>query len=394
MGARDLSVIETPPRNRLPVYTEIIEWDLRKIEEVIGYEVERGGQVYFVTDKVAGIEKMQMDLKMLMPTVKFGIAHGQMTTSELEKAMENFIKRKYDVLIATKIVESGLDIPNANTMLINRPDNFGLAELYQLRGRVGRSNKQAYCYLIIPPAKTLSPNSLRRLQAIEEFTELGSGLQLAMRDMEIRGAGNLLGPEQSGFINEIGFELFHKILDETVIELRESEFRELFEHDSRYTRKTFENENVEIEIDSEALIPSSYIDSDTERFHFYKLLYKIKENSELKDVISEMTDRFGKYPKQVEDLLFVVKMRVAAIPIGLEKVIINGNNITMEFPDECRKEYYDKVFPEIMEYLKQVERIQFRQDKGKIKVDYLSSGRNDALELIWKLKKTVDIIEF
>lgn len=394
MGARDLSIIETPPRNRLPVYTEIIEWDVRKITEIISFEVERGGQVYFVTDKVAGIEKMQMDLKMLMPTVKFGIAHGQMTTSELEKAMENYIKRKFDVLIATKIVESGLDIPNANTMLINRADHFGLAELYQLRGRVGRSNKQAYCYLIVPQAKTLTSNSLRRLQAIEEFTELGSGFQLAMRDMEIRGAGNLLGPEQSGFINEIGFELFHKILDETVLELRENEFRELFEHDSKYSRKAFENENVEIEIDTEALIPSSYIDSDTERFHFYKMLYKIKDNNELKDATNEMTDRFGKYPQQVEELLFVVKLRVSAIPVGLEKVSITGNKMTLEFPPESRREYYDKVFPEILEYLKQVEGIRFIQDKGKIKAVYNSPGRNDALELLWRLRKTVEIIEF
>ncbi len=393
MGARDLSVIETPPRNRLPVYTEIIEWDNAKIADIISFEVERGGQVYFVTDKVIGIEKMQMDLKMLMPTVKFGIAHGQMTTNELEKAMEDFIKRKFDVLLATKIVESGLDIPNANTMLINRADHFGLAELYQLRGRVGRSNKQAYCYLLIPPAKTLTSNSLRRLQAIEEFTELGSGFQLAMRDMEIRGAGNLLGPEQSGFINEIGFELFHKILDETVLELRENEFRELFEHDNRFNRKVFENENVEIEIDSEALIPSSYIDSDTERFHFYKMLYKIKDNDGMKDAMNEMADRFGKYPPQVEELLFVVKLRIAAIPVGLDKVIITGDKMTLEFPDESRKEYYDKVFPEILEYLKQADDVRLAQEKGKIKVIYRAS-RNSFLELLWKLKKTVEIIEF
>jgi len=393
MGARDLSVIETPPRNRLPIYTEILEWNEKKITEAIHFEIERGGQVYFVTDKVKGIEKLKADLNMLMPTVKFGIAHGQMTTSELEKAMENFIKRKFDVLIATKIVESGLDIPNANTMLINRSDNFGLAELYQLRGRVGRSNKQAYCYLLIPATKTLSTNSLRRLQAIEEFTDLGSGFQLAMRDLEIRGAGNLLGPEQSGFINEIGFELFHKILDEAVIELRESEFRELFSHDDRYTRKAFENEDVSIETDTEALIPSTFIDSDTERFHFYKKLYKIRDNSELKETTEEMTDRFGKFPKQVEDLVYVVRLRMAAIPIGLEKVTVSRKSLLLEFPPNSRKEYYEKVFPEIAEYISQLENAELKQDEKKLTLRLNTRTRDEALEILWKLKKTVEMID-
>ena len=210
LGARDLSIIETPPRNRIPTITEIIEWNNKTIIEATMQEIERGGQVFFVSDRVNDIDRIAMDLRMLLPTLKIAVAHGQMKTSELEKVMEKFLAKKVDVLLATKIIESGLDIPNANTIFINRAHHFGLAELYQLRGRVGRSNIQAYCYLIVPPVKTIGGNTLKRLLAIEEFTELGSGFNLAMRDMEIRGAGDLLGPQQSGFINEIGFDLYQK----------------------------------------------------------------------------------------------------------------------------------------------------------------------------------------
>ncbi|HPO64247.1 MAG TPA: transcription-repair coupling factor, partial [Candidatus Kapabacteria bacterium] len=228
LGARDLSVIETPPRNRIPTVTEIIEWNNKTIIEATKQEIERSGQVFFVTDRVNDIDRIAMDLQQLLPTLRIGVAHGQLKTSELEKVMEKFLAKKIDVLLATKIIESGLDIPNANTIFINRAHHFGLAELYQLRGRVGRSNIQAYCYLIVPPIKTIGGNTLKRLLAIEEFTELGSGFNLAMRDMEIRGAGDLLGPQQSGFINEIGFDLYQKILDEAVKEVKLEEFPDLF----------------------------------------------------------------------------------------------------------------------------------------------------------------------
>ena len=274
MGARDLSIIETPPRNRLPVITEVLEWKNERIEKAILDEISRGGQVFLVNDKVKDLEKIAVNLKTRIPTISFGIAHGQMNPKELEDVMDKFIDKKFDVLATTKIVESGLDIPNANTIIINRAQNFGLAELYQLRGRVGRSNTQAYCYLIVPPFQTLSAVSLRRLQAIEEFTDLGSGFQLAMRDMEIRGAGNLLGGEQSGFINEIGFDLFQKILEEAVQELRNDEFSDLFK-DTKKKPNLFKNDDISIELEFDAMFPPDYIESDTERFSYYKALYNL-----------------------------------------------------------------------------------------------------------------------
>ena len=227
MGARDLSVIETPPRNRLPVYTEITEWEDDKIKDAILRELSRGGQIFFVNDKIAELDRLHQKLLALVPSLHCAVAHGQMETELLENVMEKFLEKKIDCLLSTKIVESGLDIPNANNIFIHNADNFGLAELYQLRGRVGRSNTQAYCHLIVPPIKKLTPTAVKRLQALEEHTDLGSGFQLAMRDMEIRGAGNLLGGEQSGFIADMGFELYQQIVEESVLELKEEATQKL-----------------------------------------------------------------------------------------------------------------------------------------------------------------------
>ncbi|MFC2129948.1 transcription-repair coupling factor [Bacteroidota bacterium] len=389
MGARDLSIIETPPRNRLPVYTEILEWKDEIIQKAIMNEIERKGQVFFVSDRVNDLENIMMKLQTLMPTVKFGMAHGQMKNSELERVMEKFIAGKYDVLVTTKIVESGLDIPNANTMLINRSNNFGLAELYQLRGRVGRSNTQAYCYLLIPPLKMLGTNSLRRLQAVEEFTDLGSGFQLAMRDMEIRGAGNLLGPEQSGYINDIGFELFHKILDEVVQELRRDEFSDVFKDTEYAAPKMFGNDELAIEIDSDALLPADYIRSDTERFMFYKKLYNIRNNEELGAIIEELIDRFGKLPQKAEELIFVVKLRIAALDTGFTKVILKSNNLTLEFPSESNTEYYEQAFPAIAELLKEIDNSKLNQAKKRLLLDIPVSSRDEAVEILWRIKRNI-----
>jgi transcription-repair coupling factor (superfamily II helicase) len=389
MGARDLSIIETPPRNRLPVFTEILEWKDDTVQEAILKEVERKGQVFFVSDRVQDLEDIMLKLQAMMSTVKFGLAHGQMKNSELERVMEKFIEGKYDVLVTTKIVESGLDIPNANTIIINRANNFGLAELYQLRGRVGRSNTQAYCYLITAPFKTISTTAIKRLQAVEEFTELGSGFQLAMRDMEIRGAGNLLGPEQSGYINEIGFELFHRILDDVVQELRREEFSDLFKDTEYATPKMFSNEELEIQIDSDALLPSDYIESDTERFMIYKKLYNLRNITELNDFIEEMVDKFGKLPEKAEELINVVKLRIAALDTGFRKVILKKNEMVLEFPPESNTEYYDQAFPSISEFIKDINNAKLEQTRKSLLLNIPINTKDEAIEILWRIKGNI-----
>lgn len=393
MGARDLSVIETPPRNRLPIITEILEWNDEAVVNAIEYEIARNGQVFFVTDKIQDIDNIARKLQMLMPRFRFAVAHGQLTSHELESIMEKFIKGKYDVLITTKIVESGLDIPNANTMIINRSDKFGLAELYQLRGRVGRSNIQAYCYLMIPPAKTLSTNSLRRLQAIEEFTDLGSGFQLAMRDLEIRGAGNLLGPEQSGYINDIGFEMFHKILDEAVNELRVQEFSDLFKDKIEAQRKYVENSEVAIIMNSDALLPPDFILNDTERFTYYKKLYNIKTNLELEQLRDDLQDRFGKLPYQANELLFAVKLRLAALNTGFQKIALMKQKFTAEFPAETNTEFYELAFPLLIDFLPEFENAKIVQNQDKLSLEVEIENRDEAVEFLWRVKKLFETIE-
>ncbi|MFP4370165.1 MAG: transcription-repair coupling factor, partial [Candidatus Kapaibacterium sp.] len=392
MGARDLSIIETPPRNRLPVYTEIIEWNNDKLSDFIQREISRGGQVFFVNDKIEDLEKISMDLKMLMPDVTFGIAHGQMKPTQIESVMQKFIQRKYDVLVTTKIVESGLDIPNANTMIINRANNFGLAELYQLRGRVGRSNQQAYCYLVIPPVAKLSTKSMQRLQAIEEFTDLGSGFQLAMRDMEIRGAGNLLGAEQSGYIIDIGFEMFQKVLDEAVEELHREEFSSIFKEVKK--EPIFENEDVSIELNTDALLPESYIQNETDRFMFYRRLYKVRNNSELEEVTSEIIDRFGKMPEQAKELVFAVKTRIAALDTGFTRVIIKPHLFVAEFPPDSKESFYKKAFPYLVDFINSMDHTRLNQTKTKLYLEVKIPNRDKAVEILWKIKQTLKNFEY
>jgi transcription-repair coupling factor (superfamily II helicase) len=290
-------------------------------------------------------------------------------------------------------VESGLDIPNANTIIINRAQNFGLAELYQLRGRVGRSNQQAFCYLLIPPVKTISTNTLRRLQAIEEFTDLGSGFQLAMRDMEIRGAGNLLGAEQSGTIIDIGFELFNKILDEAVAELREEEFASLFEGTIARKPKMFKNEDLVIDLDTDALIPPEYVQSDTDRFYFYKKMYNATQFDELSKVIDELSDKYGKYPPNVKNLIFAVKLRIAALDTGFVKLTLKHSYLVMEFPQSENKEFYEKALPVIMDYIQQDERCLLKQGTDKLELCVHLARRDEAVEYVWRMKNLM-IAEF
>jgi transcription-repair coupling factor (superfamily II helicase) len=347
IGARDLSLIATPPRNRLPISTEIIAADSSGrqvhwavIREAILGEIHRGGQVYFVHDRVNNIEAIADQVRAHVPEARLHIAHGQMAGHQLEKAMLDFLEKKYDVLVCTKIIESGLDIPNVNTIIVNRADRFGLAELYQLRGRVGRSNVQAYAFLLTPPLSILPRPTFRRLQAIEEFTELGAGFNLAMRDLEIRGAGNLLGGEQSGYIMEMGFEMYERIVREAVEEIKQEEFKDVFNKGS-LPAAVGATETV-VESDIEALIPDFYVEADSERLDIYRRLYRASEAEELRSMREELRDRFGEYPAEVENLFRLVELRLAASKAGYPKISVRGGLLTLTLPDASDERFYGK----------------------------------------------------
>lgn len=341
MAARDLSIIRTPPPNRQPVTTERISFDTEKIRDAIQYEVYRGGQVFFVHNRVKDIAEVAGMIKSLCPDIDVGIAHGQMGGDELEDRMMKFVNKTYDVLVSTNIVESGLDIPNANTIIINHAQNFGLSDLHQLRGRVGRSNKKAFCYLISPPLHSLPDDSRKRLRTIEEFSELGSGFNIAMKDLDIRGAGNLLGGEQSGFIADIGFETYQKILDEAVIELKETEFKELFKEeivkDKKYLR------DVQIDTDLEMLIPDNYVNKIDERLLLYRELNEMQNEQDLMSFGDRMKDRFGPLPKQVLELFEAVRLGWAAKILGFERVIIKGHKMRCFFISNADSPFYQST---------------------------------------------------
>jgi transcription-repair coupling factor (superfamily II helicase) len=350
LGARDLSVINTPPKNRKPIITEIVQFNWSAIAEIIKKELDRGGQVYFVNDKINKLYELSDKLKEYIPYAKTGIAHGQMDAHELEDVIVDFIEKKLNVLFCTKIIESGLDIPNVNTIIINNANMYGLAELYQLRGRVGRSDTQAYAYFVSPAAGKLTKTAIRRLQAIEEYTELGSGFNLAMRDMEIRGVGNLLGKDQSGFVHQMGFEMFIDIIDEAVSELKENEFKDIFKEEeslkkiSEKIKKREEFYPTIVENDLNALIPEEYIENDTERLNIYKRLYEVKTKQELKVIEEELRDRFGGFSTEVGNLLSVIEIKVRATEIGLEKINISGNEMLLYFPEEKEHRIFKSDF--------------------------------------------------
>ncbi len=393
LGARDISVIATPPRNRIPIHTEILPWNGDIIRAAIEKELERGGQIYMVNDRISDLELLAENLRELVPSLRVSIAHGGMDGSHLEKVMRAFIERRSDVLVATKIIESGIDIPNVNTMLINRADRFGLAELYQLRGRVGRSNIQAHCYLLIPPPHSISRKALRRLQALEEFTELGSGFNLAMRDLEIRGAGNLLGAEQSGYIADIGFEMYQKIVDEAVAEIKEEEFAELFDEQLSLGKKRPHlviNTDVKIDLEGDALLEKSYVAADVERYELYKKLYTVDSEEDLRIIIDEMRDRFGHPPPKAEQLLNVIRLRIAAIPTGFESVSLRNGVLTAEFPPEYRKVFYDRVFQAMLSVLTTDPEWRLTPKGKKVLVQVQAASLERALEsLRWLCDKTL-----
>lgn len=338
MGARDLSVINTPPANRQPVNTEIISFSQERLRDIIMFELSRNGQVYFVHNKVQDIEAIAELIRKLVPMARVVVGHGQMKGEQLEGIMMDFIEGEFDVLVATTIVENGLDIPNANTIIIDQAQNYGLSDLHQLRGRVGRSNKKAYCYLIAPDECLLSEESAKRLRAIEEFSAIGSGFAIAMRDLDIRGAGNILGAEQSGFISEIGFDAYHKILNEAIRELKSNDFKELFVEEIK--QDGYYVDSCTIETDLEIFIPDTYVSDIVERLKLYKRLDSIEEDSETEKLKCELTDRFGKIPKQAEELFEVVKLKRLAKKLAIEKLFIKRGKMIAYFITDKESEFF------------------------------------------------------
>ncbi len=350
MGARDLSIISTPPPNRQPVTTELHTFQETIIRDAVSHELKRGGQVFFVHNRVSDIESIANVIFKLVPDAKIGIAHGQMEGHQLEKAMVKFIDGEYDVLVSTNIIESGLDIPNANTIIINQAHMFGLSDLHQMRGRVGRSNKKAFCYLLTPPASLLTSDSRKRLAALEEFSELGDGFKVAMRDLDIRGAGNLLGGEQSGFINDLGFETYHKILDDTIQELKETDFKELFAVELSEKAKLIVQDCV-IETDLEILMPETYVNNTSERLQLYSRLDNIKDEAQLTKFSAELTDRFGEMPSPVQELVNSVRLRWLGEELGFEKISLKGERMRGYFVTNNDAYFNSEVFGKILQFV-------------------------------------------
>ncbi len=360
MGARDLSIINTPPPNRQPIQTEVLVYNEDIIRDAIYFETERGGQVFFIYNRISGLAEMASIIQGLCPDLSIGFAHGQMEGHELEEKILAFIEKKYDVLVCTNIVESGVDIPNVNTIIINNAHHFGLSDLHQLRGRVGRSNRKAFCYLLAPPMSTLPADSRKRLQTLEQHSELGSGFQIAMRDLDIRGAGNLLGGEQSGFMAEIGFEMYQKVLEEAVRELKRSDFKELFSEE--ISRQDDFVQDCTIDTDQEILIPDSYVESITERLSLYQRMDNSENDEELDAMHRELTDRFGPVPRQVEDLFITVRCRKLAVSLGFEKMSLKDSTLRCFFINRPDSPYFESdLFQRIITFL------QTGTNKGRLK---------------------------
>lgn len=350
MAARDLSVINTPPPNRYPIESHVIRLNEEIIRDAISYEIQRGGQVFFIHNRIENIKEVAGMLQRLVPDAKIGIGHGQMEGKKLEQLMLSFMNGEFDVLVSTTIIESGLDVTNANTIFIHNANNFGLSDLHQMRGRVGRSNKKAFCYFITPPYEVMTTEARKRIEALEQFTELGSGFNIAMKDLEIRGAGDLLGGEQSGFINEIGFETYQKILSEAIEELKENEFKELYDEVENDKEKVYVKE-MQLDTDFELLFPDDYINNITERLNLYTQLNDVKDEEGLQKFEAQLVDRFGELPEPVVDLMNSVRVKWIATHLGLEKVIMKqGKFIGYFIADQQSSFYQSAVFTQILQY--------------------------------------------
>ena len=356
--ARDLSAINTPPRNRYPIITNVTALDDEILREAINFELARGGQVFIVNNRIEQLFDLESRVRRLVPDARTVVGHGQMASDKLEQTIIDFAAHQYDVLLATTIIESGIDMPNVNTIIINNAQNFGLSELHQLRGRVGRSNRKAFCYLLVPPEAALTPVARRRLQAIESFSDLGSGIHIAMQDLDIRGAGNLLGAEQSGFIADLGYETYQKILKEAVLELKTEEFADTFADEHQDSANAEYANDCTIESDLEILFPASYVPQESERILLYQELDNMERQEDVDAFCKRLEDRFGAIPDQARELILVVTLRRLARRLGIEKIVLKQGHMTMFFVSSENAAYYQSpAFGRILTYLQQNVRI-------------------------------------
>ncbi|MEM0542254.1 transcription-repair coupling factor [Flavobacterium sp. j3] len=353
MAARDLSVITTAPPNRYPIESQVVGFNEELIRDAISYEIQRNGQVFFINNRIENIKEIAGMIQRLVPDARMGIGHGQMEGNKLEELMLGFMNGDFDVLVATTIIESGLDVPNANTIFINNANNFGLSDLHQMRGRVGRSNKKAFCYFICPPYSAMTDDARKRIQALEQFSELGSGFNIAMKDLEIRGAGDLLGGEQSGFINEIGFETYQKIMNEAIEELKENEFKELYHDDNDDDTKEYVKD-LQIDTDFELLFPDEYVNSISERLNLYNELGTIKDEEGLLSYETKLIDRFGPLPKEAKSLLNSIRIKWIATQMGIERLVMKQGKLIGYFVSDQQSAYYNsKQFRQMLQFVQQ-----------------------------------------
>ena len=383
LGARDLSIIKTPPPNRIPIQTQIILFDKDEIKDILNYELNRAGQVFFLHNKVEELPAIEDILHRLVPDMRICVAHGQMEAKTLEDRMLSFMRGDYDLLLCTTIIENGLDIPNANTIIINQAHNIGLSDLHQLRGRVGRSNRQAFCFLIVPPLVSITDEARRRLRAIEEFSDLGSGFNIAMQDLDIRGAGNLLGAEQSGFMADMGYETYQKILTEAMEEIGLETGIVTRSGQEKYV------DDCTIETDKAAFIPDSYIDIPAEKIRIYKLLDALSDDREIDRIANQMNDRFGPLPDEVTNLVNVVKIRNLGTATGFEKIIIkNGMQIMFFVSNPMSGFYQSKQFEKVLSRVNDNPNLyKFNQDSGRLRtVSRGVDSLDKALQILKKLQ--------
>ena len=389
MAARDLSVITTPPPNRYPIETNVVGFSEELIRDAISYEIQRNGQVFFVNNRIENIKEVAGMIQRLVPGARVGIGHGQMEGKKLEELMLAFMNGEFDVLVATTIIESGLDVPNANTIFINNANNFGLSDLHQMRGRVGRSNKKAFCYFICPPYSAMTDDARKRIQALEQFSELGGGLNIAMKDLEIRGAGDLLGGEQSGFINEIGFETYQKIMNEAIEELKENEFKELYADEEQPTEKAYVKD-LQLDTDFELLFPDEYINNISERLKLYNELSLIKDEITLQAYENKLVDRFGPLPKQAVSLLNSIKIKWIATQLGIEKLVMKQGKMICYFVSDQQSSYYQSGrFNQVLQF------VQKQSQLCKMKEKQTPNGLRLLLtfENVKSIKKALELME-
>lgn len=398
MGARDMSIIQTPPPNRYPIQTEVHVFSADIIREAVNFEMSRNGQLFLVSNRISSLFDLQSLVEKEVPDARVCIGHGQMNPDELEKTLTGFINYDYDVLIATSIIENGIDIPNVNTIIINQAQNFGLSDLHQMRGRVGRGNRKAFCYLLAPPLNLLPQDSRRRLQAIESFSELGSGIQLALQDLDIRGAGNLLGAEQSGFIADLGYEAYQKILKEAVRELKTDEFSDLF---AKQAQKDEEDniistsaemyvDDCNVESDLEMLFPSDFVPSSSERMLLYRELDGLENEKSIMAFRSRLEDRFGKIPQEALELIRLVTLRLIGKELGVEKIFLKGGRMSLFFISNLQSPYYgSEAFGNILGYATNYPMTcKLREDGGKRSMIIQNVGNVEtAISILSEMKR-------